>query len=601
MKETNSRRQMERFLLFVLFAVLILWSIPYTTKGIDVRDTASYLTKYRYIFNQDIQVNELYYFLGEVAGGILYALAPIRKVLILNLTSSLLYVLTAVILYNYLKKWMPRAAALASVLVGTFYGIPWVRTLNWNAWTSLLLALGLVLLLRGLEKDREKLLGISGFVLGINTYFRMPNALFLALILVIFWKYILELRNPREAIRRCLPFFLGACAAAVTGLLLALVILGPAKVFHDLSVLLSIGAGANEGNTHSVTTGIYLFLLGMRDGLLAWLRYMVPAALLYAAAWGILKLRPVRRLLDGSAQNTRAAAKDGQSLEETDSNPVEGRIYAILCGTGAILMGIAGALGDVLTAHELTAAGAIFAGTYGTLYYGLRKRDLPYSCLCAAVVIIMGFLTIGTDTGVNYYRVFLGLPIAFLMSLCVRLGEDAGKGRPLAVGLGCFLAACILGFTGGAGLRYALTHVYHDAPNRELTETISHPLYEGVYTSKERAQSLERLMKELAPYEDEKLLQIGCFNIGCVLTDMEPFYDSSWPDLEYLPMEEFEGQLEEAVREGELPVLLLGTAEESGINWSPAKYQMIQKLGESSLYRTLCVDELYTIYVPANG
>ena len=77
---------------------------------------------------------------------------------------------------------------------------------------------------------------------------------------------------------------------------------------------------------------------------------------------------------------------------------------------------------------------------------------------------------------------------------------------------------------------------------------------------------------------------------------MEPFYDSSWPDLEYLPMEEFEGQLARAVEEEELPVLLLGTAEESGMNWSPSKYQMIQQLGgEQPVPAAVCGSAVYDL------
>ena len=385
---------------------------------------------------------------------------------------------SALLLYHLLKKEMPKLAAAACVLVGTFYGIPWVRTLNWNAWTSLLLALGLVLLLGGLSRDSRRMLAASGFVLGINTYFRMPNALFLALIAVIFWKYVLETRSWKGAVKKCLPFFFGAVAAAAAGLLLALLVLGPSKVVHDLAVLFSVGAGANEGNTHSVTTGIYLFLLGMRDGALAWLKYALPAAVLYLCGEGILGLAGRRRR--------------GQEREGRGVGP-----WQILWAAGAAVFAVLGAAGDVLTAHELAASGAIFAGTFGALWYGLKRRNLAYSCLCASTVVIVGFLTIGTDTGVNYYRVFLGLPFALLVSLCLRLGRrckelaeapegrnrrcqewaklpragaggrqrrpSAGDGSRKAGFLAAWafsLAACILAFTGAAGLRYALTHVY---------------------------------------------------------------------------------------------------------------------------------------------
>lgn len=176
----------------LLLLVLVLWSLPLVGKGIDVRDTGSYLTKYRYIFDPSVKVNELHYFLGELAGGIIYALTPVRKVLALNVASSLVYVAAALLTAYVLQKVLPRVLALACALTGSFYGITWIRTLNWNAWTVLFLSAGLALLLAGLQKNSQKWLAAAGFVLAINTYFRMPNMLFLALMAVVFWKTLLD-------------------------------------------------------------------------------------------------------------------------------------------------------------------------------------------------------------------------------------------------------------------------------------------------------------------------------------------------------------------------------------------------------------------------
>ena len=419
-----------------------------------------------------------------------------------------------------------------------------------------------------------------------------------------------------------------------------MIFLGPDTVLHNLSVLTSVGAGENAENTHSITTGIYLFLLGMRDGALLWLRLGCLLAVVWAVvAGGSFLWKRVR----------------GESSKEAMEKPS----LAIYFTAGiACFFGLSeGLREDILSAHIWVAFGVILLGTIGTFLYA--KKDTLRSCLCASAVIIEGLLTIGTDTGVNYYRVYMALPLGVLLFLLLSWGRsnacgqssgcgefdkhghgsdrgyiqfnedrlnDAhdhgqdrvdgqpggygqfngnGHGQPrnlciqrFACGFCQILAVFTFVFVTTAGVRYAATHVYHDAPNGELTATIDHPMYEDIYTSPARAASLNRLMEELAPYKEQKLLQIGCFNIGCVLTDMKPFYDSSWPDLEYLPMREFKEQLENALADGQAPVLLLGTVEESGMNWSPSRYAMIKELGESSAYRTLYVDELYTIYVP---
>ena len=576
----------------LLLLVLVLWSLPLVGKGIDVRDTGSYLTKYRYIFDPSVKVNELHYFLGELAGGIIYALTPVRKVLALNVASSLVYVAAALLTAYVLQKVLPRVLALACALTGSFYGITWIRTLNWNAWTVLFLSAGLALLLAGLQKNSQKWLAAAGFVLAINTYFRMPNMLFLALMAVVFWKILSEKRKLWESLKSCRGFFLGAVAGAAAGLLLALLFLGPDTVLHNLSVLTSVGAGENAENTHSITTGIYLFLLGMRDGALLWLRLGCLLAVVWAIVAGGWRLWKKIR---------------GQSAEEKNTHGEHAGAVYFAAGIACFFGLSEGLRQDVLSAHVWVAFGIILSGTIGTFLYA--KKDVWISCLCASAVIVEGLLTIGTDTGINYYRVYMALPLGVLLFLLL---NRAGAGRRRSGGNGAcrecgqsdrngflvMLAVFTFVFVTTAGVRYAATHVYHDAPNGELTATIDHPMYEDIYTSPARAASLNRLMEELAPYKEQKLLQIGCFNIGCVLTDMKPFYDSSWPDLEYLPMSEFKEQLENALADGQAPVLLLGTVEESGMNWSPSRYAMIKELGESSAYRTLYVDELYTIYVP---
>jgi hypothetical protein len=152
-----------------------------------------------------------------------------------------------------------------------------------------------------------------------------------------------------------------------------------------------------------------------------------------------------------------------------------------------------------------------------------------------------------------------------------------------------------------AGYHYATTFVYHDSPNPYLVKEIKAKEFAGLKTSVERAELLDRLTELLEPYKDYKLLSLGGFNVGYVITDMKPFFDSSWPDLEYLTMDRFQGQLAEGIQEGNYPVIVLGdmAQDQSGF-WNKEKLKIAVELGESDLYTKLYSDKWYVVYVPKN-
>ncbi|OYP36697.1 hypothetical protein CG709_05930, partial [Lachnotalea glycerini] len=62
----DTKIKVENVICILLFIVLLLWNFPFITKGIDVQVTCSYFTKYRYIFDKNVKVNELFYLFGEV-------------------------------------------------------------------------------------------------------------------------------------------------------------------------------------------------------------------------------------------------------------------------------------------------------------------------------------------------------------------------------------------------------------------------------------------------------------------------------------------------------------------------------------------------------
>ncbi len=551
-----------------LWLFLLTWYLPVIHKGLDVQDTCFYLANYRYVFTPHVQVNELYYLFGEVLGGMVYHLFPGRQLLALNLTCAFVYTGVAFLVYRKLEMRMPKTVLLLCVLAGSLFAITWVHCVNWNAWSALFVTLGAWLLLYALEKGSRLLIGAAGFLLGLNAFVRMPNILFLSLVAVVFWHTWMKgsagwKSRFRLCLKTCLPMVLGGALAGILGLGISVGLLGVEKFTEDMQVLTSL---SQEGDLHSVTTGIYQFLVGLKDGLLVWLRYGV--ILLGAGiVLGLLK----------------RFALSGLTREQRDQWV---SVSAVLAA--GIFGWMQGWQQDILRIQVFVAVAGIVLPGIGAWYY--RKRDLAFSSLCLTAMIIEGFLTIGTDTATIYYRIYMGLPLA--MTVCLLL-KWLGSRREWLV-----LPAFALAFVLAGGIRYADTYIYHDGPREELTAAVDHPLFTGIYTTPERAECLNRLQEQLEPYEDYELITIGNFTAAQAMTNMKPFFRSSWPDLDYLVDSLFEETLEEKLGNGIYPVVIIATEEVNGPYWMPEKVEMLEQLVAEEPYRKLYEDHLYRLYVP---
>ncbi len=543
----------------LLWGLLLTWYLPIINKGIDVQDTCFYLTNYRYVFTPSVQVNELYYLLGEVLGGVIYHLFPGHELLALNGACAAVYTAVALLLYGKLKKEMPKIPLLLCMLSGSMFAITWVHCVNWNAWSVLFVTIGAWLLLCGIQRESLRLIGAAGFLLGLNAFVRMPNILFLSLVAVVFWNFRIK-RGWKEGLKACLPMVAGGALAGIIGLGISVGLLGIDKFTEDFQVLTELGA---EGDLHSVTTGIYQFLVGLKDGFFVWLRYSVVLLV------EVLALKTWKK-----------KAEPGEKREHYMT--VTAVFIAVFLGL------ITGWEKDILHIQVFTAiAGIVFPGIAAWYY---RKRDLPFSCLCLTAMIIEGFLTIGTDTATIYYRVYMGLPLA--MTVCI-LGKWTCRRKEWSV-----FPAFAIAFVLSGAFRYADSYIYHDGPREELTETVDNPVFTGVYTTKERAECLNRLQRQLVPYEDYELITIGNFTAAQAMTDMKPFFRSSWPDLDYLVDSLFEETLKEKLSEGIYPVVVIATEEVNGPYWMPEKVEILERLVEKKPYVKVYGDHLYSLYVP---
>ena len=149
--------------ILLTFAVLsvCVYQLRY---GVDVQDTASYLTKFRYFFEKGTGGNAFYYLLGEFFGSLVYHVFP--TLYALNVTGLIVWALTGILIFRIMSPYLSYLPLSAAVLGGIAFASSWVRCVNWNAWSMLFLTIGMIFLLNGFDTDKKSWFYLAGLILG---------------------------------------------------------------------------------------------------------------------------------------------------------------------------------------------------------------------------------------------------------------------------------------------------------------------------------------------------------------------------------------------------------------------------------------------------
>lgn len=534
--------------------------------GIDVQDTSSYLTKFRYFFEKGTGGNALYYLLGEFFGSLVFSIFP--TLYAMNVTGLIVWALTGVLIYRIMRPYLSTLPLTAAVLGGLAFGASWVRCINWNAWSVLLLTIGILFLLYGFDTDDKKWFYVAGFVLGINVFVRFPNVALLIALSVSVPFYYFRMSKWKDSLKvigkNWGMMVAGGITAGIAGCLFSVVFLGFEKFLADLLWLFS-STGDSESK-HNIFDMIAQVAIGAMDGARQWIKYgvIIGAVIVLCAL--------IRKFLK----------KDVTLLG------------AILAGAFALYVGFTrdvstSSMPTLISVQNFIAYGGMALGAFGAAWF--YKKDKRFAILCLMEALAMIFMTIGTDTGSIFFRVYMALPAAVMAAVLWKLPLKELR----------IMAVFIVVLTLATGQNCNQNYVYHDGENGEaINSTINADVFEGVYTTASRAEYVNRLIELLAPYEEKELLTIGAFNIGHNVTDMKTFFDSAWSDLDYLSMNEFNTVLEKKISEGNIPVIVIATEKINGAYWVPEKIEILEELVQTELFECIHSDEWYSVYVPAS-
>ena len=582
----NNKKIINYTLSTVLIILLCTWYIPNFREGIDFSDTSFSLTKYKYVFNSAHSLSAFTTYLSDIVGGIVYHVYPSHQLLRLQLTNAFLGLSgTFLVIYNF-RKELPTHLMLITALTNHFFIFSTLHIFNYNTATFFIMIIAFLTLIKSIQKENDKLLFISGFLCGINTFFRIPNILHCAMVLGILWyDLICNKKTFKLGTKRTLRYIAGIICAFIAGTVGATLYMGPDKVFNSLSSTVAKLLVPSETNTHSGVSIFSKLFSHLESSLKAWWFFGVLLVIFILLYW----LRKKKQYMSKCPQS-------------------ESLIHIVMGGSIGILS-FRLIWDNVLESHQRMVSInyhmwiilifiSVLASIYGAFAY--RYKDPYISTICILNIVLILVLPFGTDVGYLYYNFYTFMANIVTLLVLTKLKKEQKESSYTVYP---FILSFILCYTFITGYQFQSIYVYRDAAPEYLTESVDIPELYGMKTSAGRAQALTFLVDILEPYEEYEVATLGDFNILPVITDMKCFFTTPWPDLASFSEEKFMTQLEEKTSTGNLPVIVFSArtsymTDGNSPYRSTAKYEALLEVVKTYDYETLFYNDYYQIFVP---
>lgn len=545
-----------------IIAGIILLPLFFLDKGIDVTDTGFILSKYKYAFSPN-SLNTFALLFSDFAGGILYKIVPSHQLFFLNFCGYIAYLLIAIMTYSMFKEYMNKSLLLTTIFISSLFTKRYLTIISYNTFTALVFCLGIYILINALKKDNSKLLFFAGVVLSSSMFFRLPNILQLGLWFVVIWYYYFCLCEKKIMLKKVIVFTGGILVGLIAIGVLLVSFYGLEQTFIDNKDIMTMATKSDDG--HNIITMMKRIFMDCMKG-----------AILLS---GIIFVLSIFNLLK-------------EKIYEVFTLVMAFTISFFLFKLYTVYYI------DFITKGYLMiiAVASIFLSIYAIAYY---RKSLPLlSALCVAGLLTSLTISLGTDNGIKHYAIFLHLPLTIVICVLSNIvsGKIKIKNKYILKSIYPVMASFLfLGLT--IGFNLATKYVYRDAPNSELRYTVNHPVYYGMKTSEERARALNNFIEIMKPYKNEELLSYGSFTIGSLLTDMNPFFKTVWPDLASFSLATFQQQLQEKEKSGVRPVIALVSMEKNNSFNDYNKLALIMKFIAVHNYEIKYKDEYFTVYV----
>ena len=169
-----------------IFPLILLWyPLIKINQGVDVSDSTYSLGNYLF-FPEMKGMWVVSTYLSNVIGWLMVKLPFADRLLVMNLYTGLLISALVLFMYFFMRKWMPEWIIFIGEIIAI--GFLWIPTgILYNYLTYGFLAVGALLLYKGLVEEKDRLLIAAGVILGLNVWIRVSNLTEMALVVCVWY------------------------------------------------------------------------------------------------------------------------------------------------------------------------------------------------------------------------------------------------------------------------------------------------------------------------------------------------------------------------------------------------------------------------------
>ena len=224
------------FLLLFSYQTIVIF------QGIDLADTGFYGTFYQQIFNDPQSVTYCFMFwLSGIIGGLFVKILPLAGLLGLRMLWVVVFTIIIIVTYRFLKNYVSPGYLQISLFLLTLNLNNDPKEFYYNNFSSLLYVITAILLFNGLKNKQPFALFGSGVIISLNMFNRFPNLLGVGLALAIIYYGYLEKETVKSIVNNILVFLAGFIVTTLI-VLLVMQLLGHLQIYLGaLKILAGIG------------------------------------------------------------------------------------------------------------------------------------------------------------------------------------------------------------------------------------------------------------------------------------------------------------------------------------------------------------------------
>jgi hypothetical protein len=226
----------------LFFILLLSIQILLIFQGLELADTGFYATFYEQIFTDPQSVAYCFMFwLSGIIGGIFLKIFPYSGLFGLRLLWVLIYILIIFSAYRLLRKYVRKEYLQWSLFILTLHMNNDPKEFYYNNFSSLLYIITAILLFNGLKSNRLLAIFGAGAIVSLNAFNRFPNILGVGLAMaILYYGYV----NKAEikTVVKFLVCFLAGFVITTAIVLLIMKWMGHLQIYLDaLYILMGMG------------------------------------------------------------------------------------------------------------------------------------------------------------------------------------------------------------------------------------------------------------------------------------------------------------------------------------------------------------------------